>query len=83
MADRHDWLQVTLDPNSRRGLADAVEAHAGPGNDQSVRLVRVLRSNRDELLLDKEQGEIVLNALNVDRQLSALRARLEAFLGKR
>jgi hypothetical protein len=83
MADRHDWLQVTLDPNSRRGLADAVEAYAGPGNDQSGRLVRVLRSHRDELLLDKEQGEIVLNALNVDRQLSALRARLEAFLGRR
>jgi hypothetical protein len=83
MAERHDWLQVTLDPNSRRGLADAVEANSGAGNDQSARLVRVLRSGRDELLLDKEQGEIVLNALNVDRQLSALRARLEAFLGRR
>jgi hypothetical protein len=45
--------------------------------------VRVLRSHRDELLLDKQQGEIVLNALNVDKQLSALRARLEAFLGRR
>jgi hypothetical protein len=83
MAERHDWLQVTLDPNSRRGLADAVEANAGAGNDESVRLVRVLRSHRDELLLDKSQGEIVLNALNVDKQLSALRARLEAFLGRR
>jgi hypothetical protein len=83
MADRHDWLQVTLDPNSRRGLADAVEAYSGPANDDSARLVRVLRSGRDELLLDKAQGEIVLNALNVDKQLSALRARLEAFLGRR
>jgi hypothetical protein len=83
MAERHDWLQVTLDPNSRRGLADAVEAYSGPGNDDSARLVRVLRANRDELLLDKDQGEIVLNALNVDKQLSALRARLEAFLGRR
>jgi len=83
VADRHDWLQVTLDPNSRRGLADAVETYSGPGNEDSARLVRVLRSHRDELLLDKNQGEIVLNALNVDKQLSALRARLEAFLGRR
>jgi hypothetical protein len=83
MAERHDWLQVTLDPNNRRGLADAVEAYTGPNNEDSARLVRVLRSHRDELLLDKAQGEIVLNALNVDRQLSALRARLEAFLGRR
>ncbi len=83
MAEIHDWLQVTLDQNSRRGLADAVETNAGPNNEESARLVRVLRSHRDELLLDRTQGEIVLNALNVDKQLSALRARLEAFLGRR
>jgi hypothetical protein len=43
----------------------------------------VLRSSRDELLLDDDQAKIVLAALNVDRQMSALRARLEAFLGQR
>jgi hypothetical protein len=83
MALQHDWLQVTLDTNSRRGLAEAVEANSDPGNEVRVRLLRMLRSSRDELLLDKEQGELVLSALNVGKQMSALRARLEAFLGLR
>jgi hypothetical protein len=83
MANGHDWLQVTLDTNSRRGLAEAVEVHTDPGNAERERLLRMLRSTRNELLFDKSQGEIVLTALNVDGQLSALRARLEAFLGRR
>jgi hypothetical protein len=80
MANGHEWLQVDLDANSRRGLAEAVEAHSDPGSDDRTRLLRMLRSSRDELLLDRAQGEIVLDALNVGRQMSALRARLEAFL---
>src|SRR3954471_20716198 len=83
MATQHDWLQVDLDQNSRRGLAEAVEANSDPGNDQRVVLLRMLRSSRDELLLDAAQGELVLDALNVGGQMSALRARLEAFLGRR
>jgi hypothetical protein len=83
MALQHDWLQVTLDTNSRRGLAEAVEANSDPNNEVRARLLRMLRSSRDELLLDKEQGELVLAALNVGKQMSALRARLEAFLGLR
>ena len=83
MGAQHDWLQVTLDQNSRRGLAEAVEANADPGNEQRAQLLRMLRSSRDELLLDKPQGELVLSALNVGGQMSALRARLEAFLGLR
>ncbi|MEA2481974.1 MAG: hypothetical protein QOJ07_3896 [Thermoleophilaceae bacterium] len=83
MADQHDWLQVQLDGNSRRGLADAIEKSADPSNDQRDRLLRVLRSSRDELLFDRPQGELVLAALNVDNRMSALRARLEAFLGLR
>jgi hypothetical protein len=46
-------------------------------------LLRMLRGSRDELLLDEKQGELVLDALNVGGQMSALRARLEAFLGRR
>ena len=83
MAVHHDWLQVDLDANSRRGLAEAVEAHSGAPSDERARLLRILRSSRDELLLDRAQGELVLDALNVGRQMSALRARLEAFLGRR
>jgi hypothetical protein len=83
MANGHDWLQVTLDSNSRRGLAEAVEANSESGNPERARLLRILRSSRDELLFDRAQGELVLNALNVGRQMSALRARLEAFLGLR
>lgn len=83
MAVQHDWLQVRLDGSSRRGLADAIETNTGAGDETTVRLLRMLRSSRDDLLFDHAQGEIVLNALNVDQQMSALRARLEAFLGRR
>jgi hypothetical protein len=83
MGPQHDWLQVTLDANNRRGLAEAVEANADPSNPQRAQLLRMLRSSRDELLFDKPQGELVLAALNVGGQMSALRARLEAFLGLR
>jgi hypothetical protein len=83
MAVQHDWLQVNLDPSNRRGLADTIETHSDPGDPELPRLLRVLRSSRDELLLDHAQAKLVLSALNVDRQMSALRARLEAFLGLR
>jgi hypothetical protein len=83
MAVHDEWLQVDLDASNRRGLADTVETNTPGGNEQVVRLLRVLRSSRNELLFDHDQAELVLNALNVDRQMSALRARLEAFLGRR
>lgn len=83
MADRHEWLQVTLDMNNRRGLADGVEATTGSDNPERARLLRILRSSRDDLLLDETQAELVLTALNGSGQMSALRARLEAFLGRR
>ncbi|MEA2445217.1 MAG: hypothetical protein QOJ12_2509 [Thermoleophilales bacterium] len=84
MANGHDWLQVDLDQNHRRGLAEAVEANPSGGSDEDrTRLLRILRSSRNEFLLDKPQGEIVLAALDVVGQMSALRARLEAFLGRR
>lgn len=83
MASQHDWLQVDLDQNSRRGLAEAVEKNSDPGHEQRAMLLRILRGSRDELLLDEKQGELVLDALNVGGQMSALRARLEAFLGRR
>jgi len=82
MPVQHDWLQVSLDANNRRALAEAVEANATGDTEVRTRLLRVLRSSRNDLLLDEEQAEIVLAALNVDRQMSALRARLEAFLGR-
>ena len=83
MAVFDEWLQVDLDASNRRGLADTVEANTPAGNEKVGQLLRVLRSSRNELLFDHDQAEIVLNALNVDKQMSALRARLEAFLGKR
>jgi hypothetical protein len=83
VAVQHDWLQVNLDLSNRRGLADMIESNSGSSDDEVVRLLRVLRSSRDELLLDHAQAKIVLSALNVDQQMSALRARLEAFLGQR
>ena len=83
MADPYDWLEVTLDPNSRHGLAEAIEQTAKPENELLPRLLRMLRSSRDELLFDKSQSEVVLTALNADRRMPALRARLEAFLGLR
>jgi hypothetical protein len=82
MSNGHDWLQVDLDQNHRRGLAEAVEANSGATDDRT-RLLRILRSSRNEFLLDKPQGEIVLAALDEVGQMSALRARLEAFLGRR
>ena len=83
MAAQHEWLEVRLDANSRRGLAGAVEAKAPPGADEAAQLIRVLRSRRDDLLLDQAQAKLVLAALDDSGQLSALRARLEAFLGLR
>jgi len=81
-SDERDWLEVRLDVSSRRGVADAMETHT-PDGPQKTLLLRMLRASRDELLLDREQAQIVLDVLNVDRRLSALRARLEAFLGLR
>ena len=85
MAEEQDWLEVTLDQASRRGLAERVEGHPHEGGSEDIQrhLLRMLRSNRDELLLDVEQARVVLDVLNVDRRLSALRARLEAFLRAR
>ena len=84
MADERDWLEVTLDASSRRGLAERVETHTAARQEEAQpHLLRMLRANRDELLLDKTQARLVLDVLNVDRRLSALRARLEAFLGLR
>jgi hypothetical protein len=81
-ADERDWLEVRLDQSSRRGVADAMEART-PEGPQRTLLLRMLRAPRDELLFDREQAQIVLDVLNADRRLSALRARLEAFLGQR
>jgi len=79
MSDETDWLEVTLDVGSRRGLADLLAQQ--PGIEEAhPHLLRMLRSSRNELLLDREQADVVLRALNTDRRLSALRARLEAFL---
>lgn len=83
MAVQHDWLQVSLDTNTRRGLAEAVEATSSPEAEGRAQLVRMLRSSRDELLFDQTQAKLVLDALNDVQQLSALQARLEAFLGLR
>ncbi|MFL5884016.1 MAG: hypothetical protein ACJ77M_03005 [Thermoleophilaceae bacterium] len=83
MGVQHDWLQVSLDSNTRRGLAERIEATAPPESEQRPHLVKVLRSSRDELLLDHAQGELVLTAIETTGQLSTLQARLEAFLGRR
>ena len=83
MAVQHDWLQVSLDTNTRRGLAEAVETTSSPDAEGRDQLVRMLRSSRDELLFDQTQAKLVLDALNDVQQLSALQARLEAFLGLR
>ncbi len=80
--DERDWLEVRLDQSSRRGVADAMEARTPEGPQRKL-LLRMLRAPRDELLLDREQAQVVLDVLNADRRLSALRARLEAFLGLR
>jgi hypothetical protein len=84
MADEADWLEVTLDSGNRRGLAEGLEARSEQnGAPELARLLRMLRSSRNELLLDRGQAQLVLEFLNVDRRMSALRARLEAFLGTR
>ena len=85
MADERDWLEVTLDAASRRGLAERVERHTSGSGTEEMRqhLLRMLRGKRDELLLDADQARAVLEVLNIDRGLSALRARLEAFLRDR
>jgi hypothetical protein len=79
MTEESDWLEVSLDVGSRRGLADLLAEQPGV-TEQHPHLLRMLRSHRNELLLDRDQGQVVLRALNTDRRLSALRARLEAFL---
>jgi hypothetical protein len=84
MADDADWLEVTLDSGNRRGLAEGLELRSeANGAPELARLLRMLRSSRNELLLDRPQAHLVLEFLNVDRRMSALRARLEAFLGTR
>lgn len=82
MAADLDWIEITLDAGSRRGVAEVVERRSKEP-EANRQLLRVLRSSRNELLLDREQAQTVLDALNVDKRLSALRARLEAFLGLR
>lgn len=80
MADEQNWLEVTLDAANRRGIAERVETRVQSGDPELRKhLLRMLRSNRDELLLDRNQAQVILEALNVDRSLSALRARIEAF----
>jgi hypothetical protein len=83
MGEQHDWLQVELDANTRRGLAEAVESNTDPGAEEQAQLLRMLRSSRDELLLDRAQAKLVLDTLDGIQQLSALRARLVAFLADR
>jgi hypothetical protein len=85
MADERDWLEVNLDMASRRGLAERVERHTSGSGTPELRqhLLRMLRGKRDELLLDAGQAQVVLEVLNIDKGLSALRARLEAFLRER
>ena len=84
VSDDFQWLEVTLDSGGRRGIAEAVEATAGDDRSQDVtHLLRMLRGPRDELLFDEAQARLVLTALSRDKRMSALRARLEAFLGLR
>lgn len=78
MASEYDWLEVTLDQGSRRGIADLLERVSSDKVD--AHLLRMLRSNRNELLLDRTQAKPILEALNTDGRLSAVRARLQAFL---
>jgi hypothetical protein len=84
MADEEEWLEVTLDSGNRRGLAEGLELRTeSNGAPELTRLLRMLRASRNELLLDRAQARLVLDFLNVDRRMSALRARLEAFLDVR
>jgi hypothetical protein len=80
MATHDEWLSAHLDSRTRRAIADLVETRVVDENGEATRLLRVLRSSRDELLLSRVQAGIVLKALNVDGALPSLRARLEAFL---
>jgi len=78
-----EWLAAQLDSRTRREIADVIETRVRDENGETTRLLKVLRSSRDDLLLSRTQAELVLKALNVDRSLPSLRARLEAFLGLR
>jgi hypothetical protein len=81
---RRDWIDVRLDSGSRRGAADALNAYAarsGENDSDALRhLRRMLGSSRNELLLDADQAKTLLAALEIDGRMSALRARLQAFL---
>ncbi|HKN93223.1 MAG TPA: hypothetical protein VJU60_02730 [Thermoleophilaceae bacterium] len=83
MAEQHDWLSVSLDARVRDELASAVAAVPNGNDDVRTHLMRVLRSSRSDLLLDRAQGALVLRAITTQRQLPALKARLEAFLNER
>lgn len=81
---RRDWIDVRLDTGSKRGAAEAV-ANYGPraaaeDADALKHLRRMLGSSRPELLLDPAQARLLLAALEVDDRMSALRARLAAFV---
>lgn len=81
---RREWIDVTLDSGSRRGAAEAVATYAARSGDDDAEALRHLRrmlgSSRSELLLDAHQARILLAALEIDDRMSALRARLQAFL---
>jgi hypothetical protein len=83
MGPNDEWLAAQLDSRTRREIADVIETRVRDENGETTRLLKVLRSSRDDLLLSRTQAELVLKALNVDRSLPSLRARLEAFLGLR
>jgi hypothetical protein len=82
---RREWIDVTLDSGSRRGAAEAVATYAarnanGEDSEPLKHLRRMLGSSRSELPLDADQARLLLAALEVDDRMSALRARLQAFL---
>jgi hypothetical protein len=83
MASNDEWLAAQLDSRTRREIADLIETRVRDEDGEATRLLKVLRSSRDDLLLSRAQAGLVLKALNVDRSLPSLRARLEAFLGLR
>jgi hypothetical protein len=84
MSVKRDWIDVRLDTGSRRGAAEALSTfatRAGEADSDAVKhLQRMLRSSRSEMLLDHDQAQALLGALEVDGRMSALRARLQAFL---
>lgn len=75
---------MRLDTGSRRGAAEALLTYTSRNSDHDAdtlrHLQRMLGSSRSELLLDEGQAQLLLNALEVDGRMSALRARLQAFL---